>query len=174
MDTIYYVLSAPAPESSWSKFGPIMLGFILTSLLGGLFTWKLQALATARQTRLELFRKRYDEGTAALAELSGLMDTRYFALQRFLWAMGEGNSTKAQASEKEYFEVVVRWNNSLRSIRNKIRLLIGEREADGFLDYRDDLRGSNPESIHYQFVRRTAPSWKREYTPRSSRRRKIS
>lgn len=80
------------------------------------------------------------------------MDTRYFALQRLLWAIGEGNSPKAEASEKGYFHVVVRWNNSLRTIRNKIRLLIGEREADGFLDYRDDLRGSNPESIHYQFV----------------------
>jgi hypothetical protein len=48
--------------------------------------------------------------------------------------------------------VVVRWNNSLRSNRNRIRLLIGEREADEFLDYGDDARPASPHSIHYQFV----------------------
>ena len=40
----------------------------------------------------------------------------------------------------------------MRSNRNKIRLLIGDPEADAFLDYNDDARPKNPSSIHYKFV----------------------
>jgi hypothetical protein len=46
--------------------------------------------------------------------------------------------------EKEYFTVVSEWNGSLRSTRNKIRLLMGETEADRFLDYADDTPARQP------------------------------
>jgi hypothetical protein len=153
METIYYVLGAPpAVESIWSRFGPVIVGFVLTTILGGLFTWRLGVLSGARQARLELFRKRYDEGTALLSDVSCLLDTRCFTLQRLLWAVSAGAEAKVLIREEEYFEVVIKWNNALHSNRNKIRLLIGEPEADGFLDYGDDARRDDPRSIHYQFV----------------------
>ena len=69
-----------------------------------------------------------------------------------MWAIADNDDAKISAREKEYFKVVVRWNNSLRSNRNNIRLLIGDPEADAFLDYNDDARLKNPASIHYKFV----------------------
>jgi hypothetical protein len=152
METVYYILSSPAGDSVWSRYGPLIVGFVLTTLIGGFFTWRLQSSLAARQTRLELFRKRYDEGTALLAAVSSLMDTRHYALQRFLWAIVEGKEDTVSAREKEYFEIVVRRSNSLRSLRNSIRLLVGEAEADDFLDYKDDDAAASPRSIHYKFV----------------------
>ncbi len=61
----------------------LLLGFLLTTVLGGFVASKLQETAWERRTKLELFLKRYEEGTALLDELSSLVDRRFFALQRF-------------------------------------------------------------------------------------------
>ena len=39
------------------------------------------------------------------------------------------------------------WRN-----RNKIRLLVNEKQANSFLNYSDDNAGDNPTSLHYKFV----------------------
>ena len=137
-----------------SPLGLLLIGFLLTSLLGSLFATRLQNAAWERQTRLEVFRKRYDEGIALLDHLSALIDKSYFALQRFLWALEDGNDDEyIKTKEQEYFKMVVEWNGLLRSNRNKIRLLVGEAQANRFLDYGDDGRPENPKSIHYQHVK---------------------
>ena len=55
--------------------------------------------------------------------------------------------------EIDYFKVVAEWNASLRTNRNKIRLLVGEMQANNFLDYQDDFRQNEPQSLHYRFVK---------------------
>lgn len=131
----------------------LVLGFVLTTVLGGLLTYVFQRLSWKRQATLDLYRERYKEGTEFLERLSSLIDRRYFALQRFIWAL-EDSADEKRLTEREadYFQTVLEWNTSLRSIHNRIRLLIGEEQALDFLDYGDDYRPDQPQSLHYRFV----------------------
>lgn len=131
----------------------LVLGFVLTTVLGGLLTYLFQRLSWKRQATLDLYRERYKEGTEFLERLSSLIDRRYFALQRFIWALEEAADEKRLSErEADYFQTVLEWNTSLRSIHNRIRLLIGEEQALDFLDYGDDYRPDQPLSLHYRFV----------------------
>jgi len=136
-----------------SSFVLLVSGFVLTTILGGLLSLWFQRASWKRQTRVDLFRKRYEEGTQFLDELSDHIGKRFFALQRFVWSLQ--NSTEEQRAniEKEYFTIVAGWNARLRTYRNKIRLLVSEEQADRFLDYQDDYRPQDPQSLHYILVK---------------------
>jgi hypothetical protein len=121
--------------------GKLLFGFALTTVVGGLFAYVFQWLSWRRQVRIDLFRQRYIEGTQLLEHLSSLVDRRYFRLQRLVWSLaGDAPQEKIEQREKEYFETVVEWNEKLRSIHNRLRLLVGDSIALQFLDYADDYR----------------------------------
>ena len=137
-----------------SKLVLLILAFVLTTLAGGFLSSSLQRALWQRQTRVDLFRKRYEEGTKFLDDLSRLVGKRFYQLQRFVWAMKDSVGENLLGNiEAEYFQVVADWNSSLRMNRNKIRLLIGERQANDFLNYEDDNHPENPQSLHYRFVK---------------------
>jgi hypothetical protein len=130
----------------------LVVGFLLTTLLGGTIGFVFNIRLWKTQTEHVIYRASFDEGVKFLDESSGLIGRRLFLLQRFLWAIQDGVSDKIKEAELEYFMVVKEWNyNSWRS-RNKIRLLISEEYANEFLDYRDDNAGDDPHSMHYLFV----------------------
>jgi hypothetical protein len=131
----------------------LILGFLLTTVGGAYITWLLSTRSWSRQTRIDLYRKRFDEGTAFLDEFSRAVGRRFFLMQRFLWAIDSLDSHQVQTKEREYFESVLTWNASYWVYRNKIRLLIDDAQANAFLDYQDDFRLENPESLHYMFVK---------------------
>jgi hypothetical protein len=135
-----------------SPFGLLISGFALTTLAGGFLSSWIQRATWNRQTRVELFRQRYQEGTKFLDELSDHIGQRFFAMQRLAWSLKDAGDKERDAIEKEYFEVIATWNASLRTYRNKIRLLVSETQADRFLDYRDDYR-QDPLSLRYIFVK---------------------
>lgn len=133
--------------------GKLIAGFILTTVIGSALGFLLQRVSWRRQAKTELFRQRYLDGTKLLEELSNLIDRRYFRLQRLLWAIpSKGGEEIIKLREKEYFETVQEWNEKLRSIHNRIRLLVGDAEALQFLDYKDDFQQNSPKSLHYRFV----------------------
>lgn len=136
-----------------TKQGIVVLGFLLSSVLGGLLTYAFQRLSWRRQAKLELYSQRYKDGNEFLDRLSSLIDRRYFALARLLWAVQEREpADKLAPREREYFETVVEWNNNLRAMHNRVRILVGEEKALAFLDYEDDYRQDSPGSLHYRFV----------------------
>ena len=131
----------------------LVLGFILTTVGGAYITWLLSTRSWSRQTKIDLYRKRYDEGTAFLDDFSNAVGRRFFMMQRFLWALGGPDSERIKRVEGEYFETVTAWNASYWVYRNKIRLLIDDAYANTFLDYQDDSRLEHPQSLHYLFVK---------------------
>lgn len=136
-----------------SKQGLVLLGFLLSSVLGGLLTYAFQRLSWRRQAKLELYSQRYRDGNEFLDRLSSLIDRRYFALVRLLWAVQENASSDKYATrERAYFKTVVEWNDNLRAMHNRVRILVGEEKALAFLDYEDDYRQDDPRSLHYRFV----------------------
>jgi len=145
-------------DGIWRSFGTeqgkLLFGFILTTILGGALAYLFQSLSWRRQVKLDLFRQRYMDGTQLLEQLASMVDKRYWRLQRLVWVIAGGASPeKVAMREKEYFETVVEWNEKLRSVHNRLRLLVGEAEALQFLDYADDYRQEDPVSLHYRFVK---------------------
>lgn len=136
-----------------SQFGLLVTGFIFTTIIGSLLSVLFQRASWTRQTRVDLYRKRYEEGTLFLDELSELIGRRFFALQRYFWAIRDRDGHDFEEVKKAYYENVADWNAKLKMNRNKIRLLIGEHQATAFLDYGDDNRPRDPQSLHYIFVK---------------------
>jgi|SRR5215208_596218 len=141
-----------------SNFVLLLLGFILTTMAGGLLSYWLQKQSWRRQTRVDLYRKRYEEGSQFLDELAKLIGNRFFQLQRYLWILEELQDNDIQddvlqAVAHEVDKTVAEWNSTFWLNRVKIRLLVGEAQAQQFLDFQDDLRTEKPRSIQYRFVK---------------------
>ena len=131
----------------------LILGFVLTTVGGASLTWLLTTHSWSRQTKLELYRKRFDEGTEFLDQFSKAVGERFFLMQRFLWNLNDPDPVVVQRVEQEYFNSVKTWNASYWLFRNKIRLFVDDSQANAFLDYQDDLRLEHPQSLHYLFVK---------------------
>ncbi len=134
------------------KIWLLILGFILTTVFGGVLGYWLNQRSWRLETGHALHRARYDEGVRFLDALSDQTGRRFFLLQRYVWAIEEGGKEKIAEREKEYFAAVVEWNSTFWRNRNKIRLLVNEEQANLFLDYSDDHAGDRPASLHYKFV----------------------
>jgi hypothetical protein len=133
--------------------GQLLATFVLTTVAGGLLTFVFQWMSWRRQAMIDLHRQRYTEGTKLLKDLCGLIDRRFYALQRLTWAVSDNpDDPSVKEREKEYFQTVIEWNQNLRSMHNLIRLLVGDEQATAFLDYADDYRMQDPQSLHYRFV----------------------
>ncbi|HEY4379730.1 MAG TPA: hypothetical protein VGN01_05250 [Acidobacteriaceae bacterium] len=140
-------------SSFLSSLALLVIGFLLTTVTGAIIASMINKKSWERQTRIDLFKQRYVEGTTFLDELSKSVGSRFFALQRFLWAIDTASDEKLQAIEQHYFKTVSEWNAKYWMNRNKIRLLIGDERANLFLDYRDDFHPDAPQSLHYHFVK---------------------
>jgi hypothetical protein len=136
-----------------SEFTLLVLGFIFTTLAGALISWFLQKRTWYRQTRVDLFRKRHEQGSELLDQLSRLIGARSFALQRLLWALESGDDKEITRWQTIGGKIVFRWNENRWNFRNKIRLLLGEPQATAFLDDRDYDFPETPASVHYRFVK---------------------
>lgn len=136
-----------------SPVGLLLVGFVLTAVVGTYISSRIQLSASQRQTERELQVERYRDGTRFLAELSELAGMRFFGLQRWLWAIGNPQAYEYERERRRYYELVAEWNHRVWANRATLRLLVGSDEADSFLDYRDDGRGDDPHSLHYLFAR---------------------
>jgi hypothetical protein len=136
-------------QSNWFL---LLEAFALTTVAEGILTYYIQKRSWNRQTKLDLYKRKYDEGIKFLDELSELIGNRLFFLQKLLWAINDNDTERIANIEKAYFPIVDAWNNRYYKNRNKIRLLVNEGSADSFLSYADDNKGDAPNSLHYKFV----------------------
>jgi hypothetical protein len=114
----------PASGSTLAKIVLVIITFLLTTVIGALWTSFLSTTSWRRQSKVDLFRKRYDEGTKLLEDLSLLIGTRFYLMQRFFWAIRDSESNKIAQREDDYFKAVADWNARFWLNRNKIRLLV--------------------------------------------------
>lgn len=135
----------------------LIVGFILTTVFGGLVGSWFQRLAWRRQARLELFRQTYADTNSLFTEVVTLIDTRYYRLFKWRQAVEDSSLSSAISVRADrYYDTVAVWNESLRAIHNRLRTNFGEERALSFLSYGDDFRKDQPLSIHYRFLRCTA------------------
>ncbi|MBB2923229.1 hypothetical protein [Cellulomonas cellasea] len=131
----------------------LVIGFILTTVLGGLLGAGLQRTQWNRQARLDIAKQSYVDATTMLEQVLTSIDRRYYDLYRWYSAVRD-DEPEQKIAEREaiYFATVHEWNEKLRTHHQGIRRHLGASHALSYLNYRDDLDAQHPSSLHYRFV----------------------
>ena len=130
---------------------PGLIGAVIGAIGGLTIAWSSSRWED-RRLRRTLAVERYRDGRDLLYELVNLAGRRHFALQRWLWALEDPGSCQTSEIREKYFDLLPLWNERTWGYRARLHLLLGDNVALRFLDYADDHR-SEPESLHYMFVR---------------------
>lgn len=151
-----------------TQVGLLLLGFVLTAVVGGLLTelfhrkaWereiafevKRQNLEWERDKRFEILRRKLDEGYKSLEEISDLINLRFFRLHRVFENIVSKDLASAEKNWREYMKAVEEWNVKLIINQNKLNRLVGKGSAQEFNNYETDYPEyiNNPYSIHGKF-----------------------
>lgn len=126
----------------------IIVAIVLSTAAGSLLAYVFQSMQWRRQKRFELLQHQLREGKQLADEVTQLINRRFFALQRLLWAIEEKNG-RIDEMWKNYYADVILWNQSLTSIRIRTRLFAGAEVADLLVNDADLDKSSKPKSIHY-------------------------
>jgi hypothetical protein len=108
---------------------PVVAGFLLTTVIGGLLGFLLQnrswehqhkvlASEQERQRRLQIAEQERKEAVQIFDEISRLMDKRLYRLRLVYWSLKEESdpgkrSPAAEERWKEYRQVLYEWNDSV-------------------------------------------------------------
>ena len=120
-------------ESSEKLFGKyhdifiLVLGFMLTSIVGGYLSYSWQSRAAEIDRIAEHKRLEIQSATRIFEETSQLMDKRLYRMRRI--SMGYGNQLKSEPLEKRwdsYREVLFDWNESLNRNLALVQMYFGE------------------------------------------------
>ncbi|KQS98683.1 hypothetical protein ASG23_13085 [Cellulomonas sp. Leaf395] len=131
----------------------LVIGFVLTTVLGGLLGAGLQRTQWNRQARLDIAKQGYVDATTMLEQVLTSIDRRYYGLYRWYSSVRDDEPEQKLAErEAVYFATVHEWNEKLRTHHQGIRRHLGASHALSFLNYRDDLDPQHPSSLHYRFV----------------------
>ena len=147
--------------------GVVILGFILTTLAGGIIAYWFDRLAWERETafeakrqnfewernkRFEILRRKLNEGQRSLEEISDLINLRFFRLHKVFENILAGDSASASDNWADYMESVEQWNTKLIINQNKLERLVSREASMEFNNYETDRSDlADPTSIHGQF-----------------------
>lgn len=135
-----------------SKFSILLLGFILTGVLGTYLTNKRQSEEWKKEKKFEIIKRKLDEGQSSLEKISDLINLRFYRLQNVYIYIVRGDLANAEKTMENYYKTVEEWNVKLIINQNKIRRLVNEEAADKFNNYEtDDPKLKKAKSIHGMF-----------------------
>ena len=141
-----------------SGLGLLILGFVLTTLCGGLVNWMYARSSWKRDKQFELFKGELAKHDELLSDFTKVIGERVFRLQRVVWLMDptekpppetwqlrqddqDDDPKELKARWEKYYETVAQWNVNYRTYAIKIRLLAGPQMADQFI-VRDAVSGA--------------------------------
>ena len=159
------------PHTLWeflnSKVGLLVLGFTLSTIIGGVFvnwigqkTWeqqiaveqKRQDFEWERSRKFEMLKFKLDEGQKSLEEISDLINLRFFRLHKVFENVLSGNLKAAEENWRNYKKTVEIWNVKLIINQNKLKRLVSVEVANQFNNYEtDDPNLKSPSSMHGHF-----------------------
>jgi hypothetical protein len=92
----------------------LLLGFLLTTVLGGLLGYYFQNRAWRHQFRVQLLEAEQATATKLFEELSRLMDKRLYRMRQVHWNLKKEVPRGAiEEHMKRYRDVLYEWNDSL-------------------------------------------------------------
>jgi len=136
-----------------SKIGLLVLGFVLTTVCGAIINGMYANSTWKRDKRFELLKAELQKHDELLSDLTKILGTRTFRLQRVVWVtdpepspapdtwqLNDEAKSRLNARWDDYYQSVVDWNVSYRNYAIKLRLLAGDEMADKF--FVGDLSGA--------------------------------
>lgn len=122
----------------WDNVVPILLGFVLTTVIGGLFASLLQQRSWRYQNAARLREEERQKASDVCQRVSSLVDKRLYRMQRLLSAVigrAGGHVTAETASDRlhSYDEVLLEWNDQLNARLAVVGAYFGKDVRD-FLD----------------------------------------
>ena len=95
-----------------------MVGFVLTTVLGGLLGFWFQSRAWSHQHEAQQRDQEYDQALHTFEDVSTLLDKRLYRMRRLYWAARRNADTRVDrdavsAARDAYVEVLFTWNDNL-------------------------------------------------------------
>jgi Putative peptidoglycan binding domain len=96
----------------------LFVGFLLTSVLGGLLGYLFQGRSWAHQHEVQRRDQERQQALRTFEEVSRLLDRRLYRVRRLYWAarsraLGTGDAADLAAAQAGYREVLFEWNDNL-------------------------------------------------------------
>ncbi|GAA4263796.1 hypothetical protein [Dactylosporangium darangshiense] len=122
----------------WANLLPILLGFVLTTVIGGLFASFLQHRSWQYQNAARLREEERQKASDVCQRMTSLVDKRLYRMQRLLWAINgrsNGRITREMLDSRlrDYDEVLLEWNDQLNARLAVVGAYFGKDVRD-FLD----------------------------------------
>lgn len=133
-----------------SPFSLLVAGFLFTTLVGSYINLSFHEKSWKSKARFEIFKERLKEASEAQNSILSLSNKRIFLLRRVHYELTENRLQSAREIWKEYFSVVKKWNNNVKTNNNRLSLLFGRHISVAFLDNTEN-RENNPKSLHHIF-----------------------
>jgi len=115
---------------------PVLVGFLLTTVLGGLLATYLQRQSWSHQFRTQSEAQDRDRATQVFEETSRLLDRRLYRMRRLYWGMTaeSGSSARAQVDSRmeDYVAVVYEWNDGINRTLALLERYFGSGARDRF------------------------------------------
>jgi hypothetical protein len=97
---------------------PLVIGFLLTSVLGGLLGYLFQRRTWAHQHDTQQRDQERQQALRTFEEVSRLLDRRLYRMRRLYWAarsraLGTGDRAELASALADYREVLIEWNDNL-------------------------------------------------------------
>jgi hypothetical protein len=120
----------------------VILGFLLTTVVGGFLGYSLQQRSWSHQHRVQAAADRREKATQLFDELSRLLDKRLYRMRRLYWSLlGDrpgGTSEESRARMATYVEILYEWNDSV----NRNLALLQSYFGHGLRAHLDDVIGA--------------------------------
>jgi Putative peptidoglycan binding domain len=96
----------------------LVVGFVLTTVLGGLLGFWFQSRAWSHQHEVQQRDQEYDQALRTFGDVSTLLDKRLYRMRRLYWAARRNAHARVDrgavsAARDEYVEVLYTWNDNL-------------------------------------------------------------
>src|SRR5262245_8427057 len=99
------------------QFTPLLVGFLLTTVVGGLLGYFFQLRSWSHQNEVQFREQERERATKAFEEMSRLLDRRLYRLGQLYWGLGgptEGGRKEDVARRMdEYCAVLYEWNDNI-------------------------------------------------------------
>jgi hypothetical protein len=137
-----------------SPLGLLIIGFILTTLIGTFINSIYQKSSWNRTKNYEVLTRLLDKQEVLINDLSKDMNYRSYWLWKVFFILDDNWSSKNRKNLidtwTKYNETVIKWNENLRFNKSRIRRLASEKLSDKFYQYNNNL--SYDSTIYYNFT----------------------
>lgn len=116
---------------------PVVAGFILTTVLGGLLGFFFQRRTWAHQHCVQTQDRERERAVLVFEEISKLLDRRLYLLRRLYWSLVADEDVRSERSDNrmdDYQDVLYEWNDSINRNLALIQQYFGVAARDR-LDY---------------------------------------